>query len=762
MAAVFCCWMTIGAQGLVGKSKMSPWLRSQYKQQQEAVRKNGGPLRVKGHPVRKYILTLVQSTDNQTTVREKGGVVLQDFGDGICAAFLPVDSLGIIEQSPDIMRMEANKMPKLMNDTSAVLIGVDKAWDFENSLTPLPSNTPQAFTGKGVFAAVMDIGFDFTHPAFRNEDGTSRIQWFWDPLAENDNPDALGQIYTTPDEVLAAEHVVNADISDHGTHVLGSMAGDGLDGRYVGMAPEADIIGVYFPLDTKSNEMTEKYKDYILQHIAEYGELFRDAIDVISSEGIVLVMLKKIFDRADEEGKPCVVNWSWGGQASFGEDSSLFELVTNRMLGPGHIVVCSSGNEGGSMSYVKKEADTPLEQDIYYMGNEDEDEFPVDIRFRPETPDFTVTLTLDDIDWPVSVNSSDMLDAWENHKYIYFASDDVFIMFEGKEFTGGYMGITVTVKTLGEYDLAHRNRYEELNLKGKIQVEEPVEIELMGVNGDTKSVLFSPKNNRNSRGCNIATIGNPGGMERLITVGAMHHRTWVTNTSGGKGTWVEYASEEGHLASFSSCGPTMAGLIKPDVVAPGHNIISALNSFTVYESQEAYDGWVGPTLAYKSNAFGKEYGMWGMSGTSMSTPVTAGVIALWLQAKPDLTPEDILGVIERTSHQPEPEFSGTDKNIYYGWGEIDAYAGLLDILGIGTSIPQLSKHQPTGVKFRLQGSTLYIDGADDGTAIRIYTTDGRLVASSSLANGCVSLPADSPAGVYAVQVGKLGSTLIRL
>lgn len=53
------------------------------------------------------------------------------------------------------------------------------------------------------------------------------------------------------------------------------------------------------------------------------------------------------------------------------------------------------------------------------------------------------------------------------------------------------------------------------------------------------------------------------------------------------------------------------------------------------------------------------------------------------------------------------------------------------------------------------------DGAEDGTPIRIYTTGGRLVAAAPLMRGSVSLPVGSPAGVYAVQVGTLGSTLIR-
>ena len=39
------------------------------------------------------------------------------------------------------------------------------------------------------------------------------------------------------------------------------------------------------------------------------------------------------------------------------------------------------------------------------------------------------------------------------------------------------------------------------------------------------------------------------------------------------------------------------------------------------------------------------------SGTSMSSPAVAGTIALWLQARPDLTPEDVMGVIRRTSRR---------------------------------------------------------------------------------------------------------------
>ena len=750
--------LSITAQVWNTDTKMSPWLLNKYEQQQTAVRENGGALRAQGRPVINYILALVESTDGDATIQQKGGLVWQDFGHGFYAAFLPVDSLGALDQSASIVRMEANELSNVLNDNSKEILGVNKVW---NGI-----ELPQAFRGNGVLAGVMDIGFDFTHPSFRNEDGSSRVIWFWDPLAENDNPKELGRTYTTPDEVLAAEHSYNATQDNHGSHVLGSIAGRGIDGNFAGMAPEADIIGGYVPLGDIPQDFYSRLNDYLMKtFLPETNGLPMGIVNVEISSVIELAMLYKIFKKADELNKPCVVNWSFGAPSSFSADFTAYETVLNSMLGPGRIVVASAGNDGGMMKYVKKEADKPMEQPVYYKS--DTRTYYMFIRTKMDNPFFKMDMVFEDLADTIHIDTYDAIikNAFNQD---YEASVDIprsewedefedveeypfSVAVKTTNFAEGYAGFNLIVHPSEKYSHSE-------NMVGKIIVNSPVELEFLG-SKDAKGgyTRFSNENIENSRGCNIKTINLPGSLERIVTVGAMHQCTSFTNIFGEDATYIALGSEKGHLSSFSSCGPTIDNRIKPDVVAPGHNVLSVYNSF--YEPGPAEN--VEKKMAYKANAFGKDYAIWTMSGTSMSSPVTTGVIALWLQANPNLTPEDIKGVIERTSHQPEPEFSGTDKNVYYGWGEIDAYAGLLDILGL-TGISEISKHQPAGLKFRLEGRTLYIDGIDSSETVTVFDLSGRpVLRTETSSDGILSLP-ELSAGVYAVQVGHRGSTLIRL
>lgn len=131
------------------------------------------------------------------------------------------------------------------------------------------------------------------------------------------------------------------------------------------------------------------------------------------------------------------------------------------------------------------------------------------------------------------------------------------------------------------------------------------------------------------------TISTPGINPFAITVGAMND----------KGTPNR---RDDTLASFSSRGPTPEGQHKPDLVAPGFNITSlrSPNSQLDKANPEARVGSWYFTL----------------SGTSMATPLVAGIVALMLQARPDLTPSMVKFRLKATAQDrglpPDNQGSG--------------------------------------------------------------------------------------------------------
>ena len=161
-------------------------------------------------------------------------------------------------------------------------------------------------------------------------------------------------------------------------------------------------------------------------------------------------------------------------------------------------------------------------------------------------------------------------------------------------------------------------------------------------NNKDATILFAAGNegiDANSDGfIDLDSISAPGTAKNAITVGASENNrtTGGYNPGGACSTWgtcwpSDYPAEPiksdplsnnpGGIVAFSSRGPTDDGRIKPDVVAPGSNILS-----TKSQAQYVSGGWgAGPNGYYQY-----------MGGTSMATPLTAGAVALIRQFYTDI------------------------------------------------------------------------------------------------------------------------------
>ena len=173
---------------------------------------------------------------------------------------------------------------------------------------------------------------------------------------------------------------------------------------------------------------------------------------------------------------------------------------------------------------------------------------------------------------------------------------------------------------------------------------------------------------------------------------------------------------------------------------------------------------------YDASGVGGETYEWVINGgTSMASPCVAGIIALWLEADPTLSPEDVKNVFAKTATHIDETMEYPNNS--YGYGEINAYAGLLEILGLNASVPSISSSQPRDVKFRVNGKIIdiTIEGHDNSRyTVKVYSTDGKVIrAEKSNANHSTIDMSEAPSGVYAIQVNTsncntTGSTLVRL
>lgn len=476
------------------------------------------------------------------------------------------------------------------------------------------------FSGQGVIVGVVDLGYDLSHPAFFSPEGEFRIKRLWDQNRRAGNsPERYpyGAEYTTPEEILAIER--DSVEASHGTHVTNIAAGSDTGSPYYGVARGADLVLVSTSL--KDQE--------------------------------VLDGVKYIADYARQEGKPCVINLSIGGRIGPHDGTSFFDRALDSIVSRGLLVVGASGNDGyiGSDGFHSSRIFTSLADTLYLQNRSAKGICYADI-WGEVGNEFNVIATLTDtVTGEILFSHTEWIDT---NKETCWADSVTF----GKNAFAGIWAVRDSVNNRPHAAVVCSipNRGDRLRFDTRI-ISKPGQIVHAWAAENSKFLCGRGTSVNNSS--TMMEVGGTG--HSTLTVGA-----FVTkNRTPTKVT--EFKLYE--INPGSSRGPTLDGRMKPDVTATGSLVVSAISHFD-------------PTFLSLSidtvSRGGIDYYYAPGQGTSMAAPFVTGVVALWLQANPELSVDEVREIMKETSWK-DVRVDMSDPSTW-GTGKVDAYAGLKYVL----------------------------------------------------------------------------------
>jgi minor extracellular serine protease Vpr len=592
-------------------------------------------------------LIKVSSFFSEDELKALGAQVRSKAG-GVWSLDIPLAALSQFKRLSGIEYFEMDKRFKLLLDKSRVAT--------RTNLVHQGLDLPQRYLGANTVIGIIDLGFDFLHPTFRDTSGSRyRIKSYWNQLAEIGMPPQgydYGAEYTTEGQLRA----IRSDFIEqsHGTHVAGIAAGSGYGGasNYRGIAPEADIIAV----------------------TSSFG----------SSQ--VIDAIQYIVDKAKAINKPCVVNMSFGGLSDAMDGNSLVEVGMENIVneGPGVVLVAGAGNSGQANAHLSHN---------FSNDNDEITTIPVTLPvpelqkisiWGEEGQNFEVQMELINVEgqrqavFPsLKTSSATPLDT-----FALVESDTIYLYMEGvarssinnKPSLSILVRNNITVDPNNPLDFITKLRFFKMKIKAQSGRIHAWNVGMGQGLPFTDSIPFSNIPVPGAiRGDNDYTILTPGTSRGVITVGAYTTMNQYKDYKGVNRVISEFG-EVGDIAPFSSKGPTHDGRIKPEITAPGNVIASAV---------AAWDSTVSDTLIVKYDIVNGDTAKYAVyEGTSMATPMVSGIVALLLQANRNLNFTQIKNILATTAIKDT--FTGNTPSQVWGWGKVDAYAAIRSALGLSS------------------------------------------------------------------------------
>ena len=584
----------------------------------------------------------------------------------------------------------------------------------------VPFRAATGLDGSGVVVGIIDTGIDVMHRDFRDASGKTRIAWLLrrePPRGKHaelearfgcsDPAQAPCAIYDAADLDAAIENGnAPGDTSGHGTHVAAIAAGNGSISAnssplYVGLAPKATLVVA-----------------------APSSEGFSDP-DILNAA-------RFIFDRGEALNLPVVVNASLGSEFGPHDGTSELEKGLASMVGddlPGRAIVVAAGNEGSLFHGAPGEGPYGIHTEVFVS--------PYGITRVPiVAPGASGTITGAGFVW-LTFDPGDEVEVGLEGP----AAVSIPLVSPGDD--RGYHDDELRAGVINSETGVNRipvgSRGAIVSWSGNWKATEPVELLLRG-RGHARLWLSTTGGASFGNGLGLVfprarksgTIAVPASHPELIAVGCTVNRRAWPMVEGGVVVLADLTLDD--VCSFSAAGPNATGAMKPDLLAPGMNIISAMSrnvdprttDGAIFAAPVCPDGKSFCYVADETHAVS--------SGTSMSAPQVAGAIALLLQRDPSLTQRQLLHVLQGSTARPG---GARPFDVAAGPGRIDLM-GALELLD-GRALATEPSAETSW--FNLSADYLRSDAPQAVTGIvELRDADGHLVGT--VADGALELVVD--------------------
>ena len=537
--------------------------------------------------------------ESLSEVRMGATIAADDNGQTVVTGRIPVSRVEAVRHQPFVTSLKASQRLQPTLDRTIAEIGA------RGNLLP---NGNLSDGGGGAIVGIIDFGCDFAHENFRNADGTTRLLAIWDQAGPSgpSSPFGFGRVHTRsainaalnqPNPYTALGYGPRPDTpfqrGSHGTHVMDIAAGNGRGSGVPGVAPNADIIFV----EAATNDIPFSGPNAV-------GKSFGDSVQLLEAVQFIL-------DQAGN--RPCVINASLGTNGGPHDGSTLVEIGIDRLLrqAPNRAMVIAASNS--------------FSDGIHAAGR-------------------VAAGGSVDLVWNIPSN-----DATSNELEIWYQGGDRFgvevIAPNGQTQVRVAPGQTRALQSQGRVVLLAANRLSDPNNQDNmigifLEAGLPLGRWVIRLQGDTvQDGSFHAWIERDDAGQssfraphdNSHTIGSIScGRETIVVASYDAHKTSLP------------------LSFFSSAGPTRDGREKPEVAAPGHDVLAAHSRTRTRTVRK--------------------------SGTSMASPAVTGVVALLLsEARArgrSMTSAQIRDLVIATARRNPP--AGGQWDPRFGFGRVSA------------------------------------------------------------------------------------------